>query len=227
MQKPASVEGPVATGRWMARQAWSDLKSVYYANTPVWRVLKSGALFFMGFFVWASASVVLSIEPGWTFLYLFLAYGFLLVFWGPLTHLAVVPLVLRLRRRGTHPVMRFFGRHGSKLNLAVFLTLVVVLAVVQPGFMLLEFSPSGDGPSQDVRGSLECDGPVDGMITCEVSNPAGFDHAVVRSGGEIIDRADEEPYRLEFAVAELEDGDYRVELRDADGSTMRTFRRSV
>lgn len=227
MDKPRNVTGPVATIRWMARQAWSDMKSVYYANTPIWRWFKSGALVFLGFCVWAGASVVLSVQPQWTFLYLVMAYGFLLVLWGPLTHVIVVPLILRLRRTATNPTVRTIVRHGGKINLTIFFTLVVILAVAQPGIMMLEFSPPGENDRQSVSGSLECDEPTDGLIICEIHNPGGFDHVVVTSGGEEIERVDESPFRLEFHERDLEAGSYRVELRDGDGTPLRIFRRSI
>ena len=210
----------------MAGQAWSDLKSVYYANTPIWRWLKTGALVFLGFCVWAGASVVLSVRPEWTWLYFVIAYGFLLVLWGPLTHLLIVPLVLKTRRTAQHPRLQQLARHGGKINLTVFFTLVIILATMQPGIMLLEFSPP-TGETVDVRGDISCEGPENDYITCEVRNDRGFDHAVIISGGTVIERADEPPYQMEFHVDELEGDRYLVQLRDADGNNLRTVSRTA
>lgn len=226
MKKPDSVRGPVATARWMARQAWSDLKSIYYANTIVWRWLKSGALVFLGFCVWAGAAVLLSVRPGWTFLYLFMAYGFLLVLWGPLTHFGIVPLVLRVRRTASHPFVQRIARHAGKINLTIFFTLVVILAIVQPGIMLLEFSPPGTN-GEEVRGDISCVGPENGEITCEVVNGAGFDHVVVVSNGDVLDRADEPPYELQFTTDEMSGTRYLVQLRDANDNVLRTQSESI
>ena len=206
----------------MLRQAWSDLKSVYYANTPVWRWLKSGALVFLGLCTWAGAAVVLSVRPEWTFLYLVMAYGFLLVFWGPLTHFGIVPLVLRLRRSASHPTIRAIARHGGKINLTIFFTLVILLAIAQPGIMLLEFSPGLSEPGTEVSGSINCEGPVDSVFTCNITNPSGFDHAVIMSGGTVIDRADEEPYTMTIHEDEIVNNQFRVVLRDDDEGTLRT-----
>lgn len=227
MQRPDHVTGQFETLRWMSGQAWRDLNSVYYANTPVWRWLKSGALLFLGLCVWAGASVLLSVRPGWTWLYLFMAYGFLLIFWGPLTHAIIVPITLRLRRTATRPVTRALSRHGGKINLTVFLVLVVILAMAQPGVMMLEFSPQGTGDGTDVQGSINCTGPIEGTITCEVSNAAGFDHAVIIADGSVIDRADEPPYRLTFDVDEVSETTYRVQLRDENGNSLRTSLRTI
>jgi hypothetical protein len=75
---------------WYARQGWRDLLSVYYANTAVWRWLKSGTLVFFGFFLWAGSTVLQSVT-GWTFLNYTMAYGFLLLAWGPFTHSSSSP----------------------------------------------------------------------------------------------------------------------------------------
>ena len=226
MKKPSNVDGLVPTLRWMLRQAWSDMKSVYYANTSIWRWLKSGALLFLGFCVWAGASVVLSIRPGWTWLYFLMAYGFLLVVWGPLTHFILIPLILKTRRTAKHPMVQRLARHAGKINLTIFFILVVLLAIWQPGIMLLEFAP-GSSDGADVRGTIVCEGPEDAYITCEVENGQGFDHAVVISGGTVIDRADQPPYRMEFHVDEVTGDRYLVQLRNADGENMRTVSRNV
>lgn len=226
MPRPDHVTGPIATLRWTTGQAWRDLKSVYYANTPVWRWLKSGALLFLGFAVWAGAAVLLSVRPDWTWLYLFMAYGFLLIFWGPLTHAVIVPMTLRLRRTASGPVTRLLSRHGGKINLTIFLTLVLILAMVQPGLMMLEFSPPGTENGTDVRASVTCEGPVDGLMTCEVEGD-GFDHAVIIADGTVIDRADDPPYRLTFDVDEVDDTTYRVQVRDEDGNSLRTYLQTI
>lgn len=227
MNKPATVEGPLDTVRWMAGQAWRDLMSVYYANTPVWRWLKSGALVFFGLFTWAGAAVVLSVQPAWAALSVVMAYGFLLIFWGPLTHMLLVPAILRLRRTASRPATRWLGRHGSKLNIAIFVTLVAMLAVAQPGFMLLEFSPSGVSGETNVNGEIHCTTTGDGSITCEVDEPAGFDHVVVRSGDAVIARADEPPYTLEFHRDDVVGDRYLVQMRDENGNHLRTVSREV
>ena len=224
MKKPKNVEGPSETIRWYLRQMWRDLLSVYYANTPVWRWLKSGALMFLGLFAWAGASVLLSIRPEWTFLYLVMAYGFLLILWGPLTHFAIVPAVLRLRRTAEHPLARTIARNGGKINLTIFITLVILLALSPPGIMLLEFEAGlpGDGPS--ASGTLQCEGPENEVVTCEVHDAQNIDHVVIMIGGEVIDEAHEPPYRTEVRTDQLRETrtgyEFAVEYRDEDGNTL-------
>jgi hypothetical protein len=218
------------TIRWYVGQMWRDLLSVYYANTPVWRWLKSGALVFLGFFVWMGGSVLLSVQPGWTFLHYAMAYGFLLIAWGPFTHFVIVPLTIRLRRTADHPVARTFARNSGKINLTIFFTLVAIFGTVTPGIMLLDFSPaSGGNDGPEIRGELVCD--VDEVITCHVENASGIDHVVATSGGDVIATAEEPPYEIEITREQLTETrtgrEFRVEYRDENGETLRRFVRTV
>jgi len=218
------------TVRWYLGQMWRDLLSVYYANTPVWRLMKSGALLFLGFFAWMGGSVLLSVEPGWTFLHYVMAYGFLLLAWGPLTHFVVVPLTIRLRRTGEHPLSRLFARNSGKINLAVFFTLVVVVGTLTPGVMMLEFGAVGGGSGVDVSGDLVCD--VGGeTVSCRVENAEGIDHVVVTSGGEPLRTVEEEPFAFGVdrdELAETRSGkEFVVEYRDEDGDRLRRLVRTV
>ncbi|WP_436935971.1 hypothetical protein [Halovenus marina] len=220
---------PLSTLGRVGRQYWRDLLSVYYANTPVWRWLKSAALVFLGFFAWMGGSVLLSVQPGWTFLHYVMAYGMLVVAWGPFTHFVVVPLTIRLRRTADHPVTRAFSRNSGTINLTIFFALVVVLGTVTPGFMLLEFSLSSDGGT-DVTGDLSCE-VGETVVTCEITDPSGFDRVVVTSGGETIVTVDEPPYTFEFeqdVLVETRTGrEYRVSLQDENGDRVRRFVRIV
>ncbi len=217
--------------RWYAVRTWRDLKSVYYANTPNWRWLKSGALIFLGFFAWTGGAVLLSVRPDWTFLHFVISYGFLLLIWGPLTHFLIVPLSIRVRRTAEHPLARTLSRNAGKINLTIFFALVVVLGVLTPGFMMLEFAPlPGDGDRVDVRGELVCD-VEDDLISCQVEGAQGFDHVVVTSGGEVVATADEPPYAFEVHRDDLDETrtghQFAVDYRSEDGDTLRRHVRTV
>lgn len=222
---------PISTLARTARQLWRDLLSVYYANTPVWRWLKSGTLVVLGFFCWTGASILLSYRTDWGFLTYLMAYGFLLIAWGPLTHFAVVPAAIRLRRTAERPVVRTVARQASKLNLTVFLTLVVVLGTLTPGVMMFEYSNplAGDG-SGDASAEVVCD-VDDDLVACHLENVRGADHAVVLTGGEEVAVLEEPPYAFELRKADLADAatakEFVVELRDADGETLRRYVRTV
>lgn len=219
------------TVRTSLRRAWRDFLSVYYANTPTWRWLKSGALLFFGFFLWLGAAVVLSVRPEWGILTYVMAYGFLLIVWGPFTHLVVVPLTIRLRRTADHPITRAFSRNSGKINLTIFFALVVVLGAFTPSIMMLEFSGivgNGDGPT--VSGELQCDTTGE-EITCVVHGASGIDHITVESGGEVIASADQPPFEVTFDRDQLRETrtgkEFRVYYRDADSETLQVFVRQA
>lgn len=210
------------TVRGYTRQGWRDLLSVYYANTPIWRWLKSGALLFFGFGIWAAGSVVHSVTDWWPLLYV-MAYGFLLIFWGPFTHMVVVPVTIRLRRTAQSKPARVFSRNSGKINLAIFFTCVVALATFFPGVMLLEFTPTLPGDGTDWSGDLVCE-EGDDVVTCEVVDSEGIDHVVVTSGGETLRTVEEPPFAFELRTDELDETRtglrFEVEFRDADGNTL-------
>lgn len=225
-------ESPSALVRRVLRQAWRDTLSVYYANTPIWRVLKSGALLFLGFFVWSGANLLLSFQPGWEWLTYPMAYGFVLLLWGPLTHFVIVPTVIRWRREAEHPAARWFGRHGSKANLVVFFAIVLVLGAFPVAPMTLDFAGAiGDAGvgSPDVNPELECT-TNDEVVHCHLSDPEGYDHVVVLSDGEEVARATEPPYTFDVPIEDMEESvngpRITVELRTEDGETVRRYIRT-
>lgn len=213
------------TVRGYVQQFWRDLLSIYYANTPIWRWLKSGALLFLGVGLWAGGSAVYSVTS-WTPILFVMAYGFLLIFWGPLTHLGIVPLTIRLRRTAETKPGRLFARNSGKINLSIFFTCVILLATLSPGVMMLEFSPSVGDDTPDVSGELLCS-PEGGTVSCEVSDPQGIDHVVVKTDGETIRTIEAEPFEFELDRDELEETSsghrFVVEYRDSNDKTLRRF----
>lgn len=208
-----------------AKQFWRDLLSIYYANTPIWRWLKSGALLFLGFGLWAAGSAVHSVTGLEPILYV-MAYGFLLIFWGPFTHMLVIPLTIRLRRTGKSKPARIFSRNSGKINLSIFFVCVIALATFAPGVMLLDFSPSSDTGGTEVGGDLVCE-PDGETVSCQVDDAQGIDHVVVTSGGERLRTVEEEPFAFELQRSELEQTAsghrFEVEYRDSNGNTLRRF----
>lgn len=224
---PTHPGSPVKWTRRVLRSAWNDLLSVYYANTVIWRLLKSATLVFLGFFCWSGANLLLSYRPDWGVLYYVMAYGFALLFWGPLTHLVIVPTVIRIRRSGRSGPARWFARHGSKANLTVFLLLVLVLGTFPLGVMTFEFQlPADGGDGADVNPQLQCTRSGD-VIHCHLSDARGIDHVVVSSGGETLQTVEEPPFDFDVNVDDLAtvDGDrqFTVELRDENGETIRRY----
>ena len=203
---------PVAIRETLQR-AWRDLLSVYYANTPTWRWLKSGALVFLGFFAWTGSSVLLSVEPGWGFLTYTMAYGFLLIAWGPFTHMVVVPVTIRLRRTASNPATRWFSKNSGKVNLTVFFTIVVLLGVTTPSIMLLEFSPDfSGGESADFSGELVCNSG-EGVVTCHIEDATGIDSVSFQSGGDTLATAETPPFEVELQRSAIDETPTGKELR--------------
>lgn len=213
-------------------RAWRDARSVYYANTPAWRWLKSGALVCFGLACWSAAGLLHSYRPGWDWLTYVMAYGFLVVGWGPFTHVVVVPGAIRLRRTAERPSTRALARHASKLNLTVFLALVLVLGTVAPGVMLLDFRGAlGDGgASGSVDAEIDCTAAGD-AVECRVDVRGDVGRVVVVSSGERLRTLEEQPYAFRLRrdeVAEVAGSrQFVIELRDAEGNTLRRFVRTM
>jgi hypothetical protein len=221
---------PVHSFHALLVRGWRDLLSVYYANTPIWRWIKSGALVFLGLFLWTGANVLHSYRPDWGLLRYVMAYGFVLLAWGPLTHFVVVPLVIRFRRTAERPAVRTLTRHASKLNFSTFLLVVVVVGTLAPGVMLLEFSPGVDTGGSTVTADVTCDAG-ESVVSCRVDVTGEVDHVAVTAGGDVIRTLDQPPYVFEVDRSELaETGvghQFVVELRDTDGNTLRRFVQTV
>jgi len=226
-----ATASPLSFVRRVLIQAWRDLLSVYYANTPIWRLFKSAGLLFFGFFCWSASSLVLSYGIEWTILEYVRAYGFVLILWGPLTHAVIVPLVIRLRRTAERPIVRTIARNGSKINISIFLTIVLILGTAPISPMVLDFqSPLQDDSGADVNPDLVCS-KSSGEIDCQLSDSTGIDSVVVTRGDREIERVEETPYEFTIREADLEEtvgqAEFVVELRDEDGETLRRYRRYV
>lgn len=224
------VGHPIQWTRRQLRNGWRQMRSVYYANSFSWRWLKSGALLFFGFFCWTSSNVLLSYQPEWTWLYLPMAYGFVLIPYGPFTHLVMVPLTIRLRKRG-HPL----SRHLTKLNLGVFVLIVLVFAAYPPGIMAFEFGGGGESGTPDVNPELICTAAeTDGgaaAVHCHLSNGTGVDGIVVESSGEEIARDETPPFDFTVTESRIREvvgtKQFQVDLLDEDGDLIRRYTRTV
>lgn len=229
------VESPPRELFRILRRLWRDLKSIYYANSVSWRLLKSGALLFFGFFLWSASNLLLSYQPGWRWLTYVMAYGFVLIFYGPFTHLVMVPLVIRIRRSGAGSLSRFLGRHLTKINLTTFLLLVVLLGTFPPDPMTFTFSVAAGGGAVDVSPTLLCtaSGEDDGRTTihCHLSSDEGIDSIVVESGGEEVLVDDEPPFHFDVTEDQLNtvmgQKQFQVVLRDEQGNVIRRYTRTV
>lgn len=209
---------------------WRAIKSVYYADSWSWRFLKSGALVFMGFFLWTASNLLLSFQQGWTWLTYPMAYGFVLLPYGPFHHVVVIPSTLKLRRRGSK-----LGRYLPNLSLGVFLAIVVVLGTFPPAAMTFDFTSAVEGATgTDINPDLLCTKSVhDGTrhVHCHLTESEGIDHVEVQSSGETLTVDRDPPFEFTVSAANMSkvtgQKQFQVVLRDADGNMIRRYTRTL
>lgn len=227
-----SVQSPIELAGATIRNAWRTLKSIYYANSVSWRFLKSGALVFFGFFLWSAANLLLSYQRGWTWLYYPMAYGFILIFYGPFHHLVVIPLALRLRRAGGTKTQ--IGRHLPNSGLAVFLIAVVILGTFPTSPMVFDFQSSLEDAGADIDPDLLCTKTTTGgeaSVHCHLTESEGIDRVEVQSGGKTVVVDKTPPFDFNVNESELQEvtgqKQFQVVLLDEDGSTIRRYTRTL
>lgn len=230
-----TVRSPVEFTVDLCSNAWRTFLSIYYANTVSWRVLKSGALVFFGCFLWAGANLVNSYVAGIGALTYVMAYGFVLVVWGPFHHAVVIPLALRWRRRGEGRLMRV-GRRLPNVSLAAFLVVVALLGTfpAAAGPMVVDFDATLDSAGADIDPDLLCTKSTHGGETevhCHLTRSEGVSTVTVESGGERIAVDETPPFDFTVRTSQMNevvgDKQFQVVLRDDDGDVIRRYTRSV
>lgn len=228
----APLESPIAAIASLVGGAWSTLKTVYYANSLSWRFLKGGTLVFFGFFLWAGANLLYSYNPGVTLLRYPMAYGFLLILYGPIHHLVVLPLAFRWRR-GTGLNQRF-GKRGPNAMLVLFLVAVIVLGTFPAGPVVVDFQGALGSSGADISPDLLCTKSATGngtAIHCHLTESTGIDHVVVRSGNSelVVDRTPPFEFTVHERDVESVAGEKRftVMLQDKNGDLVRRYTRRL
>jgi len=227
-----TVQSPTAWLVGSLRDGWRTLRSIYYANSLSWRFLKSGALVFFGFFLWSASNLLLSYRSGWTWLTYPMAYGFLLILYGPVHHFLVIPLAIRWRRSGGGKTT--VGRRLPTGGLAIFLVAVVVLGTFPTAPVTFDFQSSLEGTSADINPDLLCTQSAaegEAHVHCHLTESEGIDHVVVMSGGERITVDRQPPFEFDIHEAQLTavtgQKQFQVVLKDADGDTIRRYTRTL
>lgn len=229
------IDRPTAAMGRAIGEAWRTLVTVYYANSLSWRAFKSGALVFFGFFLWSASNLLLSYQPAWWPLNYVMAYGFVLIPYGPFHHLVVIPLYIRWRREGRR--LSLGGhRHLPNLSLAAFLAIVLVLGTfpAAAGPMTFDFSSQLEAGGVDVNPDLACTKSTVGgeaVVHCHLTESAGIAAVVVESGGERVLVDEEPPYEFTVREGELTEvvgqQQFQVVLLDEDGNELRRYTRTL
>jgi len=137
----------------------------------------------------------------------------------------IVPLVIRLRRTAERPIVRTIARNGSKINISIFLTIVLILGTAPISPMVLDFqSPLQDDSGADVNPDLVCS-KSSGEIDCQLSDSTGIDSVVVTAGDREIERVEETPY--EFTIRETTSRRPSARRSSSSNSATRTARPCV
>lgn len=213
---------------------WRTIKSIYYASSPAWQFLKSGALFLFGLFCWSAANLLLSYEPTWHWPYFFMAYGFLLTPYGPFTHFVLVPHVIPwLRRRPQDSWLYLLGSHLTLTSLTLFFSAVLLMGLYPPSVMQIDFRASGNTGQGDVNPTLVCsDAPdVNAVKSCHLEQTDGVGAITVESGGTHRLKRTDPPFSFSLQKDDLVEvvgqHQFQVVVRNKDGVPLRRFTRSV
>jgi hypothetical protein len=232
MSQEHDVTSPVEWTGEALRNAWRTVKTIYYANTVSWRLLKSGALVFLGFFLWSGSNLLLSYQPPWTWLYYPMAYGFLVILYGPFHHAVVIPLALRWRRSGGSKTR--VGRRLPNAGLAVFLVAVVVLGTFPGGPMVFDFQSTLSDAGADIDPDLLCTKSThesETHVHCHLTTSEGVDHVEVVSGGDRVTVDRDPPFDFDVRASQMDEvtgvKQFQVVLRDENGDTIRRYTRTL
>lgn len=216
----------------VVRGAWSQLKTVYYANSLSWRFLKSGTLVFFGLFLWAGANILYSYNPELTLLQYPMAYGFILILYGPIHHLIVLPVAFRWRR--ATGFRQRIGKRGPNAMLALFLVAVVILGTFPAGPMLVNFQGALQSGGADISPDLLCTKSTTEngtSIHCHLTETEGIDRIVVTSGNTELVVDETPPYEFTVHERELEavagEKRFTVMLQDEDETLIRRYTRRL
>lgn len=213
---------------------WDILRTVYWYNSLPWRLLKSGALIVFGFFCLSGGNLLLSFKPDWTFLHYLIAYGFLLIIYGPIHHLVVIPVSLKLAHSSWGQTLRI-NKRGPFWTLILFFVAVGIFGTYPLDVMTFEFSAPQLTTSHDINPKVTCYADTDTeakkVIRCSLPAEEGIGYVEVENKGEVVLTDKEPPYEFSIDVADLEEvvgqKNFHVVLRTEDGQMIRRYVRSA
>ncbi|MFB6187065.1 MAG: hypothetical protein ABEI86_09400 [Halobacteriaceae archaeon] len=228
----ADSDSPLVVFRRIISNSWSTIKTIYWANSLSWRALKSGALVFLGFFVWAGSNIIYSYNSAWDLLLYPIAYGFLLIVYGPIHHLVVLPLAMRLRR--TSGLTQIIGKRLPNSMLVLFIIAVVIVGTFPVNVMLVNFQSTLDDGGIDINPNLLCVKSTNQngtSVHCHLTESRGVDRVVVTSGGTQLTVDENPPFEFTIAASNMEsvvgEKQFTVKLLDENGNLVRRYTRRL
>lgn len=226
----------LAPFRWiweLLKQGWDILRTVYWYNSLPWRVLKAGALVLVGLFSLAGSNLLHSYKPTWDWLYYVMSYGFLLIIYGPIHHLVVIPVSLSLNHYEWGRRWRV-GKRVPFWTLIAFFCAVPVLAHYPVDYMTFEFQALVGAKSRDVDPTLDCElrGPKsERSVFCRLTGTEGIEYLDVENKGRTVETVKKAPFEFSVPVSELQEvvgqKQFQIVLRDENGAMIRRYVRSV
>lgn len=219
----------------MLKSGWGISRTVYWYNSIPWRILKSGALVILGFFSLSGGNLVLSYKPEWTFLNYVVAYGFLLIIYGPIHHLIVIPLSLKLVHTSWGQNFRV-NKRIPFWTLIIFFVVVIYLGMYPVSVMKFEFKALNLTQTPDINPKVSCYRKRSSMgesdeIICRVPDKEGIAYVEVENNGSIVLTDRSPPFKFTISVGDLEEvvgtKNFHVVIRDQNGSMIRRYVRSI
>ena len=222
----SSTPGPIE----LLKNGWDILRTVYWYNSIPWRLLKSVALVVFGFFCLSGANLLYSYKPHWGFLLWVIAYGFLLIVYGPIHHLVVIPVSLKLNHYSWGRRAKL-GKRIPFWTLIAFFIAVPVMGWVPPDMMTFEFRALTSGNRPDMDPELACElNREETEILCSLSEIRGIDRVEVHSGEKTVVKETSQPFTLIIPVSKLQEvvgqKQFQVVLMDEQGNMVRRFVRT-
>ncbi|MFB6347249.1 MAG: hypothetical protein ABEK50_16115 [bacterium] len=217
----------------LLKNGWDILRTVYWYNSLPWRILKSGALIVLGFFCLSGGNLLHSYKPHWDFLNYIIAYGFLLIVYGPIHHLLVIPLSLKGAHYSWGQTLRI-NKRGPFWTLIAFFVAVGFFGAYPLDVMTFEFSAPQLTQSHDIDPDVECYRKAqtdDPLIYCNVPVRDAIAYVEVENRGNVIETDREPPFELTVDASELEEvvgqKNFHIILRDKNDYMIRRYVRSA
>jgi hypothetical protein len=222
--------------RWiwdLLKAGWDVLRTVYWYNSLAWKILKSGGLIVFGFFMLSGGNLLYSFKPEWNWLLYVISYGFWLIIYGPIHHLIVIPVSLRLAHYSWGRAVRI-NKRGPFWTLIGFFVLVIYFGMFPLDVMTFRFKPSQLTDTPDVDPKVTCyrnEQPDDPRITCRIADNEAIGSVDVENNGRTLLTDEEPPYEFSLRVSELEEvvgqKNFHVIVRGENGSMIRRYVQSA